>query len=152
MDVSYTLPRAYFTYIPATFKAGEDILYTDFIYINIDSLLSANGLSGGTVNNPVFTSVSVTITAPAEANFGWLQSASAITANNAGFLPSVQVANVVNSGGTGKTVVLTVNGSVIPIGSTGFYIRILGTLTGPVPQEWINMYMDGTLKLTLQAL
>jgi hypothetical protein len=152
VDITYTLPRTTFTYTPVTLKAGEEVLYSDFIKINVDSLLNANGLSSGTVKDPTFTQFSITITAPSGADFGWLQSARAVVADNAGFTSAVQIGSVVNAGGTGKTVVLTVSNSVIPFGSNGFYLRLYGVLTGPVPYQWVQMYFDSELKLTLQPV
>ncbi len=152
VDVTYKIPRTHFTYTPVTLKSGEQILYSDFVKINVDSLLNANGLSSGTVQDPICISFSITITAPPEATFGWLQSARAMVADNAAFSSAVEIGSVVNSGGTGKTVVLTVNNNVIPFGSTGFYIRIDGILTGPVPYAWVQMYFDSELRITLEPL
>ena len=149
VDISYTPPRTYFTYTPVTLKSGEELLYSAFVRVNVDSLLSANGISGGSMENPAFTQFSITITAPVEANFGWLQSARAEVANNSGFSSPVQIGSVNNNGGTGKTVSLTVNNNNIPFGSNGFYIRIFATLNGAVPYSWIKMYIDSELKLTL---
>ena len=152
VDITYQLPRTNFLYTPSKVKSGEEILYSAFVRINIDSLLSAYGLSSGTVENPAFTQFSISIDLPAEANFGWLTSVRAIVSDNANFLPEVQIGSAVNNGGTGRTVTLTVNNSNIPFGNNGFYLRILGVLNGAVPYQWIGMYFNGTLKLTLQPI
>jgi hypothetical protein len=152
VDVTYKVPRTNFTYTPVTLKSGEQILYSDLVKINVDSLLSANGLSSGTVQDPICTSFSITIIAPPEANFGWMQSARAVVADNAGFSSAVEIGSVTNGGGNGKAVVLTVNNNMIPFGSNGFYIRIYAVLTGPVPYHWVQMYFDSELRITLKPL
>ena len=152
VDIKYNPPRTNFTYTPITLKSGEVILYNGFIRVNVDSLLNAHGVSSGTIENPVFTQFSITINAPVEANFGWLQSARAEVSNNTDFSSPVQIANVNNNGGTGKTLILTVINGNIPFGSNGFYLRIYATLTGPVPYQWVQMYFDSELKMTLKAL
>jgi hypothetical protein len=152
VPVTYQLPRTNFLYTPSKVKSGEEILYSAFVRINIDSLLSAYGLSSGAVENPAFTQFSISIDLPAEANFGWMTSVRAIVSDNASFVPEVPMGSAVNNGGTGRTVILTVNNSNIPFGNNGFYIQILATLNGAVPYQWIGMYFIGTLKLTLQPI
>ncbi|MEI7501120.1 MAG: hypothetical protein WCK84_11820 [Bacteroidota bacterium] len=152
VDITYKLPRTNFTYTPVTLKSGEQILYSALVWINVDSLLSANGISGGAIENSSFSQFSITINTPPEANFGWLQSARVTVSDNAGFSSPVQIGIVNNNGGTGKKVTLTVNSNNIPFGSNGFYLRIYATLTGPLPYQWVQMYFDSELKMTLNAL
>ncbi len=152
VDITYSLPRTNFTYTPSTLKSSEEIMYQEFVKINVDSLLSANGISSGSVEDPSFTKFSITITLPADANFAWLQSARAVVADNANYTSAVQIGSVINAGGTGKTVVLTVNNDKIPFTNQGFYLRIYATLTGSVPYIWIQMYFDSELKMTLKPL
>jgi hypothetical protein len=152
VDITYSLPRTNFTYTPVTLKSDEVILYSDFVRINVDSLLRANGISSGSIENPQFAQFSITIKSPLEANFAWLQVARAVVSSNSGFTAPVQIGSANNAGGTGKTVNLTVNSSNIPFGSNGFYLRIYATLTGAVPYQYLQMYFDGELKLTLAPL
>jgi len=152
VNVTYQIPRTNFLFTPTAFKSGEEILYSAFVHINVDSLLNVYGLSSGNVENPEFTQFSLTIDTPLEANFGWMQSVRAVTASNSGFSPETQIGSAVNNSGTGRTVTLTVNNSNIPFGNNGFYLRIYATLSGPIPYQWLQMYFNSTLTLTLQPI
>ena len=152
VNVTYQMPRTNFLFTPTSLKSSEEILYSAFVRINVDSLLNAYGLSSGTVQNPEFTQFILTIDTPAEANFGWMQSVRAVVADNSGFSPETQIGSAVNNSGTGRSVTLTVNNSNIPFGNNGFYLRIYATLSGPIPYDWLQMYFNSTLTLTLQPI
>ena len=154
VDVTYKLPRTSFTYTPTSLKASEIVLYTGVVYVNIDSIMKANGISSGSITNAAFTQFSLTLNTPPEANFSWLQSARVVVSQNSSFSPVVEIGNVVNSGGTGKTVTLTVNGANIQpyLSSTGFYIRIYATMTGTFPYSYVTMYMDGQLTISISPV
>jgi len=154
IDVSYKIPRQTFTYTPTSFKSGEQLLYSGFITANLDSILSANGLSSGVVGNTMFTKCSITIAQPDTVTFGWLQSARGEISDNAGFTPAQEVGHVTNTDPLAKTVNLTLNNTNIRpyLGAKTFYFRIFGILNGPVPADWVQMYMDGTLQMHLEPL
>ncbi len=153
-DVVYTLPRTTFTYNPEKFKSGEQLLYSGFYNANLDSILNANGFSSGLVGNTMLTSCSVTILEPSDITFSWLQSARAEVSANGFFSPSQQVGSVVNQDPLGKTVVLTMNNTNIRpyLNGQAFYFRIYGILNGPVPSDWVQMYIDGALQMHLEPL
>jgi hypothetical protein len=154
IDVSYKIPRQTFIYTPTTLKSGEQLLYSGFITANLDSILSANGLSSGVVGNTIFTKCSITIVQPDSVTFGWLQSARGEISQNAGFIPFQEVGTVTNTDPLAKTVNLTLNNTNIRpyLGAKTFYFRIFGILNGPVPAEWVQMYVDGTLQMHLEPL
>lgn len=149
ITVQFKIPQTGFTYTPSQLKNGEVILYSDFIKVNIDSMLIANGLPGGLFSNPQITQMVIGITAPPQANFGWLQSARAVASSTQSFAVPVELANVVNNGGTGTTLTLTTNGAALPMTQAGCWFRLYGTLNGPVPYSYIQMYFSGVLQLTL---
>ena len=152
VDIKYTPARTYFTYTPLTIKASEVILYSGFVRVNIDSLLSANGILIGSVENPRFTKFSISIASPQEANFTWLQSARAVVSDNIPDPYLVEIGDVVNGGGTGKTIILQMNYNKIYFGINGFSLTAYATLTGPVPYQWLQMYIDSELKMTLNPI
>ncbi len=153
-DVSYKIPRQTFTYTPTVYKSGEQLLYSGFITANLDSILSANGLSSGVVGTTTFTKCSITIEQPDSVTFGWLQSARGEISQNADFTPAQEVGYVTNSDPLAKTVHLTLNNTNIRpyLGSRTFYFRIFGVLNGPVPSQWVQMYLDGSLQMHLVPL
>jgi hypothetical protein len=153
VSVSYTIPSIPFTYVPNATKSGEVILCQEQVNLNIDSLITKY-LPGGSLDETEFTTLSITIAQPDTANFAWLQSARATVSDNPNFTTETQIGNVTNIDPLNKTVSLTMNNDNIRplLGTQGFYIRVYGTLTGPVPYAWLNMYIDGTLKLDIQAL
>ena len=154
IDVSYKIPRQTFVYVPTSFKSGEQLLYSGFVEANLDSILSANGLSSGVVGTTTFTKCTVTIDQPDSVTFSWLQSARGEISQNADFTPAQEVGYVVNSDPNAKTVNLTLNNTNIRpyLGSKTFYFRIFGVLNGPVPGNWVQMYVDGVLQMHLEPL
>ena len=153
VNVTYELPRIPFRYTPTGEKSGEVILCTEQVTLNVDSILNKY-LPGGSLEETTFSTFSITIQEPDTANFGWLTSARAVISPDASFSSYVQVGNVTNNGATNKTVALVMNNDNIRpyLGTTGFYIRVYGVLNGPVPYEWLQMYIDSALKLQIQPL
>jgi hypothetical protein len=153
-DVRYTIPRTTFTYIPSTFKSGEQLLYAGPVTANLDSIMNANGVSSGIVGTTTFTSLSVTIAEPSDLTFSWLLSARGEISQNADFAPVQQIGYVENTDTTAKTVILTLNNiNIRPyLGARLFYVRIFGVLNGPVPADWVKMYIDGQLLMHIEPL
>jgi hypothetical protein len=154
VNVSYTVPNIYFQYVPDVSKAGEVLLYSGAVNINLDSILSANGLSSGFVSTTTFTQFSITIVEPAEATFGWLGSARAVLSANSNFQPAEEVGMVVNTDPAAKTVVMTTNNvNIRPyLGNSSFYLAVYANLNGPGPYDWINMYVSSQLQMLLEPL
>lgn len=154
IDVSYKIPQQTITFTPANFKTGEQLLYSGSINANLDSILNAYGLSSGVVGNTEFSQCTLTIVQPDTLTFGWLQSARGEISQNSDFNPFQEVGTVIVPVPAAKTVTLTMNNTNIRpyLGSTAFYFRIYGTLNGPVPVDWIQMYLNGTLQMHLEPL
>ena len=154
IDVSYKIPQQSFTFTPTTFKSGEQLLYSGSISANLDSLLNAYGFSSGVVGNTEFSQCSITIVQPDSLNFGWLQSARGEISQTADFNPFQEVGSVIVPVPAAKTVNLSMNNTNIRpyLGSTSFYFRIYGTLNGPLPVGWVQMYLNGTLQMHLEPL
>lgn len=118
-DVRYTIPRTTLTYVPSTFKSGEQLLYAGPVTANIDSIMNANGVSSGIVGTTTFTSLSVTIAEPSDLTFSWLLSARGEISQNADFATAQEIGFVENSNPTAKTVILTLNNvNIRPFGRT----------------------------------
>ena len=154
IDYNYTLPRTAFRYTPVSYKTGEQVLFEGPVTANLDSILRANGFSSGAVGTTTLTRCSVTIDKPDTVNFGWLQSVRGEISDNSGFSPFVEAGQATNTDPLARTINLTMNNTNIRpyLGSRVFYIRIVGTLPGPVPVQWIDMFLDGQLKMRLQPL
>lgn len=154
-DVIYTLPPTSFTYVPSAFKGGgEELLFSDAIEANLDSILEANGFSTGVVGNTQFIECTVSIAQPSELTFGWLQSARGEISSNADFSPAYEIGSVVNNDPNATTVVLLVNNTNIRpfLGSKFFYFRVFGVLSGPVPSEFVELVVEGKLLMHLEPL
>jgi hypothetical protein len=154
VDVTYKLPKISFQFVPVNLKTGEVVLYSGFIQINLDSLLSQYGLDAGVISSVAFSNFSLTITDPPEANFDWLTSATALVSPNSNFEPNTIVATATNTGSGSKTITLTTNNTNIVeyLNSTQFYLKVTAITTGTVPYEWINMYILGTLQMTISPI
>lgn len=154
-DVTYNLPGVSFRYTPVTLKSGEVLLYSGTFNINLDSLLNAHGYSSGLIENTEFSYLSITITQPPEANFNWLHTGSVIVSQNSNFDPSSVVASVINdTTAASKTIVLTLNNvNIRPyLNNTQFYFEVLAETNGAVPYEWIDMYLNSQLQMTISPL
>jgi len=153
VTVTYDVPRIPFNYTPAKSKSGEQILCTEQVNLNIDSLLNVY-LPGGELGVTTFSKFSITIEAPDTADFSWLQSARAVVSQDSAFTSPQEVGKVDSIAPDAKTIVLTMNNDNIRplLGTQGFYFRVYGVLTGPVPYEWLQMYIDSQLQLTIEPL
>ena len=153
-DVNVNLPRQYFTFSGATLKSGEIILYSDYVYINLDSIMSANGISGGSLQNTLFTSLSVTMEQPADSTFHWMSSMRAVVAGNQNFDPEHEIGTAVNNDPASKTINVTLNNMNINqyLTQPSFWLRLYCTPNGPVPSYPIGMFMDGSVKLKITPL
>ena len=154
IDVTYDLPKISFQYVPVTLKSTEVILYQGMIQINLDSILNHYGLTAGIIESLAFSNFSLTITAPPEANFDWLTSAAALVSPNANFDPNTVVATASSPGSGSKTITLTTNNQnlVNYLHSTQFYLKVTAVTTGNIPYQWINMYIMGTLQMTISPI
>jgi hypothetical protein len=152
-DVSYNIPRTTFVFTPTKDKSEEQLIYAGYVSANLDSILNANGLSGGMVGTTTFTKCSITIDQPDSVNFGWLQSLRGEISQTSE-PPSEVFGYITAVDPNAKTVNLTLtNINIRPyLGGTSFYIRVYGILNAAVPVEWVQMYIDGTLQLHLEPL
>jgi len=154
-DVSMKLPRQHFTYAPTSLKTtNEVILYSGVVHINLDSVLNANGFSSGIIQNTYFTYLAVTIEQPPDSTFHWLNSMRATVADNQNFQPENQIGSVTNTDANAKTVIVTLNNvNIRPyLTQPGFYVRVYGSLNGPVPAITFGMYLDGSVQFRVEPL
>lgn len=154
-DVIYTLPTTTYVYTPAGLKGdGEELLYSGAIGANLDSILNANGFDAGVVGNTQFIECTVSIVQPSGLTFGWLHSARGEISGNQDFNPSNEVGWVVNDDPEATTVVLVLNSvNIRPfLGARFFYFRVFGVLNGPVPAGWVEMAINGKLRMHLEPL
>jgi hypothetical protein len=153
-DVRYTIPRTTFTYTPAPFKSGEQLLYSGSVTANLDSIMNSHGVSSGIIGATTFTRCSITMVQPTDQTFSWLHSARGEISQNADFTPVQEVGYVVNTDTTATTVILTLNNvNIRPyLGARQFYFRVFGVLNGPLPVDWVEMYIDGQLLMHVEPL
>lgn len=154
-DVIYTLPPTNFTYIPTSVKGdGEELLFSDAIEANLDSILNANGFSAGVVGNTQFIECTVSIAQPSALTFGWLGSARGEISDNPDFAPAREIGSVLNNDPDATTVVMIVNNTNIRpyLGAKFFYFRVFGVMNGPVPSEFVELVVEGKLLMHLEPL
>lgn len=154
-DVVYTLPPSTFTYVPSAVKGGgEELLFSDAIEANLDSILNANGFSAGVVGNTRFIECTVSIAQPSALTFGWLGSARGEISDNPEFNPAREVGSVVNVNPDATSVVLLVdNTNIRPyLGAKFFYFRVYGILNGPLPADFVDLVVEGKLLMHLEPL
>ena len=154
-DVTYNLPRIYFSYTSTLLKSGEVILYTCQEKINLDSILMAHDIPTGMITSAKLSQFSMTMTEPPDASFSWLQSMRLLVSKDTSFNTNVELGNFVNNDPAAKIVNLTLNNvDMIPyMNNTTFYYRILATLeAGPLPSNKVTMFLDSQLKLHIEPL
>ncbi len=154
-DVTMKLPRQHFTYTGTSLKtSGEVVLYSGLIHVNLDSLLNANGFSSGVIQNTYFTYLAVSIEQPPDSTFHWLNSMRATVSDNANFQPENEVGNVTNTNPAAKTVVVTLNNvNIRPyLSQPSFYVRVYGSLNGPLPAITFGMFLDGSIQLRVEPI
>jgi hypothetical protein len=150
----YNLPRVTFTYPPVFYKSGEQVIYSGRYYVNLDSILHANGFSSGVVGTTFFTKCAVTIEQPSDGNFAWLQSSRMEISKAANFDTVQEVCYVNDIDPAAKTLAYTMTYADIRpyLGNQFFYFRLLGTLKVKQPAASVQMYVDGQLQMRLQPL
>lgn len=153
-DVIYTIPETHFIYTPSGSEGTGELLYSGAIEANLDSILSANGFSAGVIGNTRFIECSISIVEPSAQNFGWLQSARGEISVNQDFNPAQEVGQVTNNDPLATTVHLILNSMNIRpyLGARFFYFRVFGTLNGPLPVQWVEMALNGKLRMHLEPL
>jgi hypothetical protein len=154
-DVTYNLPRIYFTYTSTLLKSGEVILYSGNDKINLDSILMAHDIPTGMITSAKLSQFSMTMTEPPDASFSWLQSMRFLVSADPSFNPNVELGNFVNNDPAAKTVNLTLNNvEMIPyMNNTTFYYRILASIqVVSLPSNMVTMFRDLQLKLHIEPL
>lgn len=153
-DVSYTIPRTSFTYVPTTVKSEEQLLFSGAVTANLDSIMNANGVSSGIVGETKFTKLTITIAEPEDVTFNWLISARGEISQSADFLSVQEIGYVTNNDPLAKSVVLTLNNvNIRPyLGARLFYVRIYGVVNLPIPSDWIKMYIEGKMVMHIEPL
>ena len=154
-DVNMKLPRQHFSYTGTSLKtSNEVVLYSGLIHINLDSVLNANGFSSGIIQNTYFTYLAVTIEQPPDSTFHWLNSMRATVSANSNFQPENEVGNVTNTDPNAKTVIVTLNNvNIRPyLTQPSFYVRVYGSLNGPLPAVTVGMFLDGSVQFRVEPL
>ncbi|MEI6898999.1 MAG: hypothetical protein WCL00_03915 [Bacteroidota bacterium] len=153
-DVTYKLPRVDFNYIPSKLKSGEVLLFSGRNTMNLDSLLMAHDIPTGWIQSATFTEFGISITAPPEANFGWLQSLRAIASNDSTMANSVELGHATVVDTTAKNLLLVLNNLELQpyIHRNFFYYQLLGTTRGLCPYNLVSMFIAGKLQLHVEPL
>jgi hypothetical protein len=154
-DVSMKMPRQHFTYTGTSLKTtNEVVLYSGIVHINLDSVLNANGFNSGIIQNTYFTYLAVTIEQPPDSTFHWLNTMRATVSSNQNFQPENEIGSVTNIDPNAKTVVVTLNNvNIRPyLTAPSFYVKVYGSLNGPLPAVTVGMFLDGTVQFRVEPL
>ncbi len=153
-EVNYDLPTVSFDLDSLNFKSNEVVLAQQSINANIDSILEANNVSGGTLENAQFTKVTVTITSPESATFDFIENMRVSVALSADFSDEVQVAETgtIEEGSNSVDFIFD-NMDMSPYMSASmFHARLYGELNGPVPFGIVGMQWLSSVVVTIQPL
>ena len=153
-DVVYNCPKVYFSYAPGDQKLSEIVLYSGKLSIDLDSILNANYIPGGFIASAYLSKLALTITAPAQSNFSWLQSARLVGSIDSTFKQATELA--------GDTAVIpnirSLNFALKPVDlkpilfKNSYWMKILGTPSGQTPPSSSSMYLDSQVKLHIEPL
>ena len=158
-DVSMDLPDHYFVLDSNDFKSStsikeETILTEQAININIDSILSANGLSSASLSDAGFTHITVLMNNPLpDANFDFMSGMRVVLSENENFDPETQIAIAENIPAGSTSVTFTLDNSAIQsfIDNHNFHLRLYGQM-GPLPWPMLPLILQSGIEFTVNPL
>ncbi len=158
-DVSMDLPDHYFVLDSNDFKSStsikeETILTEQAININIDSILSANGLSSASLSDAGFTHITVLMNNPLpDANFDFMSGMRVVLSENENFDPETQIAIAEDIPAGSTSVTFTLDNSAIQsfIDNHNFHLRLYGQM-GPLPWPMLPLILQSGVEFTVNPL
>ncbi len=158
-DVSMDLPDHYFVLDSNDFKSSvsikeETILTEQAININIDSILSANGLSSASLSDAGFTHITVLMDDPLpDANFDFMSGMRVVLSENENFDPETQIAIAEDIPAGSTSVTFTLDNSAIQsfIDNHNFHLRLYGQM-GPLPWPMLPLILQSGVEFTVNPL
>lgn len=153
-DVTYTFPKVYFSYGKKSQKLPEVTLYTGKLSVNMDSILSANHIPSGVFTSAYLSRLAMVITAPPAATFKWLKSVRMVGCVDSTFQQVTELGSDTAVNPLATRIDLALNKiDIKPIFfKNSYYLRILATPSGQLPDSTMNIYLDSQIKLHIEPL
>jgi hypothetical protein len=153
-DVIYTFPKVYFSYGKKSEKLPEVTLYTGKLSVNMDSILSASHIPSGIIASAFLSRMAMVITAPPQATFKWLKSVRIIGCIDSTFQQTTELAydTAVNPNATRIDLALNKTDIKPIFFKNSYYLRILATPSGQLPDSTMSLYLDSQIKLHIEPL
>lgn len=155
-DYHFDLDSASLTKSAASINA-EVVITEQSVNVNLDSILSANGVSSATLSSASFTSVVIsmtdTVTFP-DVNFDFMDGMRVVLSSTSDFSSETQVAHAESIPAGAKKVTLILNNPGIQsfIDNQNFYLRLYGTLGAPAPMAVIPLVLQSGIQFTVNPL
>jgi hypothetical protein len=158
-DVSMNLPDHHFVLDSNDFKSSasinsESILTEQAISVNIDSILSANGISSASLSNAAFTNITVVMDNPLPgANFDFMSGMRVVLSETADFATETQIAIADNIPAGSTSISFTLDNSNIQsfVDNHNFYLRLYGQM-GPLPWPMLPLILQSGIEFTVNPL
>lgn len=156
-DVQQTLPDQHFDVDSSatTAKGAEIILNEAFLDINLDSILSANGIDQGTLSNSQFKEIVVIIDNPTpQMEMGFVSTLTLKLYRNKDFTDGFTIASATGIKAGDVSATFAVNNDNIDayLQSSKFYYRIYGTLEHSLPVNKLPLIFSSKVKFTVKPL
>ncbi len=134
---------------------GPVLLYESRYTINMDSIMDANGVDKGLIDNGHFTEIELLIDNPsALEEFGFLSDVSFKVSTSASFQSSEIVAEASGIKQGDTSIILNVNSTSMDryLQNATFYFRLYGTVTGPVPVNVLPLILRSQVGFTVNPI
>ena len=134
---------------------GETLLYESRFTVNMDSIMSANGVDKGTIENGRFTEIVLLIDNPsALEQFGFLSAVSFKLSKSSDFATSEIVAEASNIKKGDVSITMTVNNTSLDqyLANSTFYFRLYGKVESEVPVNLLPLILRSQIGFTVKPL
>jgi hypothetical protein len=156
-DLTKNMPDRHFDLDSATTTAvkGETLLFESRFTVNMDSIMVANGVDEGVIENGHFTELELLIDNPsALEEFGFLSTVSFKLSTTSDFKSSEIVAEANNIKKGDTSIILKVNSTSLDryLQNSIFYFRLYGNVTGPVPVNLLPLILRSQIAFTVNPI
>lgn len=156
-DVEQSLPDQHFDVDSSStaVKGAEIVLDEGFFDINLDSVLTANGIDQGTLSDSKFKEIVITIDNPTpEMEMGFVSTITFKLYENNEYKDGKIIANATGIKAGDKSATFAVNNESLDayFQNSKFYYRIYGTLEHSLPIGKLPLIFSSKVKFTVKPL
>lgn len=155
-DVEQTMPDQHFDLDSASTTAKEETkLYESLFDINLDSILDANGMDKGKIEDGQFTKLVLLIDNPsALEEFGFVSTLTFKVSEAEDFATSMIIATATDIKKGDTEIIFDINSETLDqyLALSTFYFRIYGTVVGPMAVNKLPLILKSKVGFTVKPL